>query len=68
MSFPQGADKKGFEKAGGERVSCYGDSWKTRQSSMYSNNTRGSTSRSERKSPGHAGSSKSHIVGHHDRD
>jgi hypothetical protein len=71
---------KGFEKAGGERVSCYGNSWKHPQSSQYSNNTRGTRTRSERKTntvytatggPGAsqmAGSRRSHIVGHHDKD
>jgi hypothetical protein len=66
MSLPPGG--KGFEKAGGERVSCYGDSWKHPQSSVYSNNTRGTRTRSERKADGHAGTRMSHIVGHHDRD
>jgi hypothetical protein len=74
MSLPPGG--KGFEKAGGERVSCYGDSWKHRQSSTYSNSSAGSRSRSETLAPraldkrdiGLAGTRKSHIVGHHDRD
>jgi hypothetical protein len=57
-----------YQAGKGERVSCYGDSWMARQASQYSNSSAGTRTRSERKSPGHAGSSKSHIVGHHDRD
>jgi hypothetical protein len=65
MSLPPGG--KGFEKAGGERPSC-AESWKHPQSSQYSNNTRGTRTRSERKADGHAGTRKSHIVGLRDRD
>jgi hypothetical protein len=69
MSLPPGG--KGFEKAGGERVSCHGNSWKHRQSSMYSDNTRGTRTRSETIAPRaldngdvrHAGSRRSHIIG-----
>jgi hypothetical protein len=68
MSKNVSNNPKGFSKIGNENVSCYGKSWMHPQQSQYSNSSAGTRSRSERKSPGHAGSSKSHIVGHRDRD
>jgi hypothetical protein len=80
MSKNVSNNPKGFAKIGNENVSCCGESWKARQSSQYSNSSAGTRTRSERKTntvhvatggPGAsqmAGSRKSHIVGHRDRD
>ncbi len=72
MSKNVSNNPKGLAKIGNENVSCYGPSWKARQTSAYSNSSAGSRSRSETLAPRAredlAGSRRSHIVGHHDRD